>query len=136
MHDRVLAVLGGAARDVASGIRRRASTEGLAGNARTGADKCAGYLTSHARYLDYPTALASGWPIATGIIEGACRHIVKDRMDLTGARWSLAGAEAVLWLRALRANGDFAQYWTFHLSRELDQVHRSRYADGIIPMAA
>ncbi|MBV9026735.1 MAG: hypothetical protein JO362_23725, partial [Streptomycetaceae bacterium] len=48
------------------------------------------YLTNKADYLHYDTALAAGWPIATGIIEGACRHLVKDRLDITGARWGLA----------------------------------------------
>ena len=72
-----------------------------------GADRCAAYLLNKAPYLRYHTALAKGWPIATGVIEGACRHLVKDRMDLTGARWGLEGAEAVLKLRALRSNGDF-----------------------------
>jgi hypothetical protein len=69
------------------------------------------YLTNKRAHLDYPTALKKGRPIATGIIEGACRHLVKDRMDLTGARWGLHGAEAVLKLRALRCNGDFDTYW-------------------------
>ena len=59
------------------------------------------------RYLGYATALQKGWPIATGIIEGACRHIVKDRMDITGARWGLEGAEAILKLRAVIATGDY-----------------------------
>ena len=54
---------------------------------RTGLDKAIGYLTRHRSRLDYPTALANGWPIATGLIEGACRHIVADRLDITGARW-------------------------------------------------
>jgi hypothetical protein len=72
-----------------AGIRRRASSEQLKASARKSADECARYLVNKAAYLDYPTALTKGWPIATGIIEGACRHIVKDRMDLTGARWSL-----------------------------------------------
>ena len=66
-----------------------------------------------------------GWPIATGTIEGACRHIVKDRMDLTGARWSLEGAEAVLKLRVVRSNGDFDDYWRFHLG--LDPVRRTGF---------
>ena len=57
-------------------------------------------------YLGYDHALRQGWPIATGVIEGACRHRVKDRMDITAARWSLAGAEAILRLRALISNGD------------------------------
>jgi len=63
------------------------------------------------------TAFAQGFPIATGVIEGACRHLVKDRMDVTGARWSLTGAEAVLRLRALRSSHDFDKYWTFHSMR-------------------
>jgi hypothetical protein len=53
------------------------------------ADTAATYLTNKATFLDYPTALEHGWPIATGVIEGACRHLVKDRMDITGARWGL-----------------------------------------------
>ncbi|MGH9285368.1 MAG: ISKra4 family transposase, partial [Acidimicrobiales bacterium] len=103
---------------------------------RAKADRAADYLTNTAAHLDYPTALSKGWPIATGIIEGACRHIVADRLDRTGARWGLHGAEAVLRLRALRSNGDFEDYFTFHLEQECHRVHESRYADGIIPTAA
>ena len=136
VRTRALAILDGGARDVAAGIRRRATSEGLKASARKGADACATYLTNKADYLDYPTALAGGWPIATGIIEGACRHIVKDRFDVTGARWSLDGAEAILKLRVVRSNGDFDDYWRFHLSREHERVHRSRYANNVIPMAA
>jgi hypothetical protein len=93
-------------------------------------------IQSKRDYLDYPTALECGWPIATGVIEGACRHLVKDRLDLTGARWGLEGAEAVLKLRAVRSNGDFDDYWRFHLSQEHQRVHKSRYADNLIPQAA
>ena len=57
-------------------------------------------------------------------------------MDVTGARWSVAGAEAVLKLRAVRANDDFPNYWKFHLDRERHRVHQSRYLDGTIPTAA
>jgi hypothetical protein len=66
------------------------------------------------------------------VIEGACRHLVKDRMDITGARWGLAGAEAILKLRALIANGDFGQYWRFHLRREHERVHHARYRESFI----
>lgn len=75
----------------------------------------------------YDIALARGWPIATGIIEGAWCHLVKDRLDITGARWSLTGAEAVLKLRALIANGDFDAYWVFHLRAEHHRIHQARY---------
>ena len=70
------------------------------------------------------------------MIEGACRHLVKDRMDITGARWSLNGAEAILKLRALRTNGDFDDYWTFHLAQQRRRVHQSRYTNNSIPQAA
>lgn len=136
VHDRALAVLGGKAREVAAGIRRRATTACLNKQKRKKADACAKYLTNKADYLDYPTALAGGWPVASGIIEGTCRYLVADRMDITGARWSLNGAEAVLKLRAIRANDDFDDYWKFHLNNERHRVHETRYADYTIPTAA
>ncbi len=126
-------ILAGGATKVAGAIRRQATKGGLDPPRREGADKCATYLTNKAAYLDYPTALRRGWPIATGVIEGACRHLVKDRMDLTGARWGLDGAEAILKLRAIRANGDFDEYWRYHLNQEHHRVHRSRYADNTLP---
>jgi hypothetical protein len=57
-------------------------------------------------------------------------------MDITGARWGLDGAEAVLKLRALISNGDFAEYWLYHLEQERLRVHHVRYAASTIPMAA
>jgi len=69
--------------------------------------------------LAFNEALQQGWPIATGVIEGACRYLVKDRMDITGARWSLRGAEAVLRLRALHAHDEIDQYMEFHQQQEL-----------------
>jgi hypothetical protein len=70
------------------------------------------------------------------VIEGARRHLVKDRLDITGARWGLDGAEAILKLRALISNHDFDQYWSFHLAQEHRRVHASRYALGVIPTPA
>ncbi len=136
VHDRALAVLNGNARQVATGIRRRASTARLPKQKRLKADACARYLTNKAAYLDYPTALTAGWPIASGVIEGTCRYLVADRMDITGARWSVNGAEAVLKLRAVRANDDFDGYWKFHLSHERHRVHETRYSEGAMPTAA
>ena len=76
---------------------------------------------------------ADGLPIATGVVEGACRHLIGDRMDITGARWGLEGAEAVLRLRALRSSGDFDQYWQFHEEQERTRNHSSRYIGGVAP---
>ena len=129
------ALLTGAALDVAADIDRQARTARLRGAKRKGVDDAIGYLTNKAEHLRYDTALANGWPIATGVIEGACRHLVKDRLDITGARWGLSGAEAVLKLRALRANGDFDAYWRWHEQQEFTRNHQTRYRDGLIPTA-
>ena len=136
VHDKALAVLNGNTSIVAAAIRRKATCLRLDNTQRANADRAADYLLNKAPYLNYPAALANGWPIATGVIEGACRHLVKDRMDITGARWALDGAEAVLKLRALRANRDFDTYWRFHLDHEHRRVHQSRYASPTIPAAA
>ena len=136
IRERALAALEGGPREVAAGIRRRATTARLPKPKRKNADQCAKYLVNKAAYLDYPTALAAGWPIATGVIEGTCRYLVADRMDITGARWSVDGAEAVLKLRALRCNGDFDSYYRWHLDQEQQRVHASRYAEGVTPLAA
>jgi hypothetical protein len=130
------AILEGKAGIVAAAIRRKATRLGLDQAKRKNADICADYLLNKSAHLDYPTALAGGWPIATGVIEGACRHLVKDRMDLTGARWGLPGAEAILKLHAIHSNGDFDDYWRYHLAQERHRVHETRYAQDVIPQAA
>jgi hypothetical protein len=131
--DKARKVLAGKASAVATGIRRRATYNGYNTTERKGADTCADYLDAKAPWLGYATALANGWPIATGVIEGACRHLVKDRMDVTGARWGLDGAEAILLLRATITNGDFDDYWTYHLDQECHRNHHSQYANNRIP---
>ena len=129
---RLLQILRGRARHVAAGIRRSATRRRLRAAARKPADRCANYLLKHAPSLHYDQYLAAGLPIASGVIEGACRHLVTDRMDVTGARWSLAGAEAVLRLRALRSSHDFDAYWRFHEAQEHQRNHASRYANGTV----
>lgn len=116
---------------VAAGIRRSATLRKI--EKRAAVDKCAGYIRKRRDYMRYGDALAQGYPIASGVIEGACRHLVRDRLDCCGARWSVAGAEAVLKLRALKVSGDFDAYWRFHLDREHERNHASRYADGLVP---
>lgn len=130
---RLRSILEGKAAAVAAGMRREATGKKLAKAKRVAIDKCAGYLHKYAAYLHYDAYLAAGYPIASGVVEGACRSLVRDRMELTGARWRLKGAEAVLKLRALRASGDFDEYWIFHEARERERNHASRYADGVVP---
>jgi len=76
------------------------------------------YFRSNEELMDYPRFLAAGLPIATGVIEGACRHLIQDRLGITGARWNLPGAEAMLRLRALHSSGDWDAYWRFHCQQE------------------
>ena len=122
---RAAEILDGRAAVVAAALR---TASGLSKASRKTADKTAGYLEAKAPYLDYPAALANGWPISTGVIEGACRHLVKDRMDITGARWGVETAEAILQLRAITDNGDFDAYWHWHLQREQERNHPRSYA--------
>jgi hypothetical protein len=136
VHEKALAVLEGKAGLVAAAIRRKATRLHLDPDQRAKADRAADYLLNKRPHLDYPTALQNGWPIATGVIEGACRHLVKDRMDITGARWGLQGAEAILKLRAIRGNGDFDSYWEHHLAQQRHRNHDSHYANTTIPRAA
>ena len=136
VDDKALSVLHGQATTVAASIRRKATCLALDPEERKNADTCADYLLAKKEYLHYDQALGQGWPIGTGVIEGAVRHLVKDRLDLTGSRWGLQGAESILKLRALRTNGDFESYWKFHLDRERHRVHEVRYAQGATPRAA
>ncbi|MBC8504109.1 MAG: ISKra4 family transposase [Chloroflexi bacterium] len=133
VQHRLLEILRGKAGLMAGGMRRSATLRGLSAKAREPVDDCARYLSNHSPYLRYDCYLGKGLPIATGVIEGACRHLVKDRMAVTGARWSLDGAEAVLRLRALRSSRDFDEYWTFHEAREYERNHQTLYAYGIVP---
>ena len=117
MAVKALAVLAGNSARAAAEITAEADAASLAATQRTGADACVRYLTTKHEYLRYDQALAAGWPIAAGVIEGACRHLIGDRLDITAARWGLDGAEAILTLRAVISSGDFDEYWRLLLAR-------------------
>ncbi|MBB4715608.1 hypothetical protein BJ965_005490 [Streptomyces luteogriseus] len=129
--ERALEILKGRAEQVADALEANADAAELDGQRRLGVDKAVCYLRAKLPYLGYDIALAERRPIATGVIEGACRHLVKDRMDITRARWGLAGAEAVLRLRTVISNGDFEEYWKYHAQREHLRVHAIRYRDSL-----
>jgi hypothetical protein len=129
-------ILAGGALAAAAQLERAAHEAGLEPGRCNGIDDAIGYLAGKAPYLAYDKALAHGWPIATGVIEGACRHLIKDRLDITGARWSVDGAEAVLRLRALRSSGDFEAYWAYHEARDYQRNHLARYKNQILPTTA
>jgi hypothetical protein len=127
-------------RMAAAAITAEADAAGLTGNQRTGADTCVRYLGSKQQFLRYDQALQAGWPIATAIIEGACRHLIADRLDIGGARWGLDGAEAVLTLRAVISNGDFEEYWRFHLACEHQRLYpgtvQGQHTLGALPASS
>jgi hypothetical protein len=130
--ERATDILNGHAAQVAADLRRAGPATDDKTTTPATEDKaailvCADYLTANQPYLNYHHALSAGWPIATGVIEGACRHLIKDRMDITGARWGLPTAEAILRLRALTANGDFDDYWQFHQQQQHQRIHQVRY---------
>jgi hypothetical protein len=118
---------------IATAMQQSARSAHLTGAKLKAVRDTAGYMKGYAPFLRYAHAIAEGLPIATGVIEGACRYLVKERMDCGGARWTVEGAEAVLRLRALHASGDFDTYWTFHVHAELQRNHLDRYADGRLP---
>jgi hypothetical protein len=80
----------------------------------------ANYLRRNQPYMDYAEYLRRGWPIGTGVIEGTCRHLVKDRVELSGMRWTIAGAGALLALRAVNENSDWDD---FHAFRRIQRHH-------------
>ena len=97
---------------------------------RSAIERTIGYYERNRAYMQYDRYLAQGWPIGTGVVEGACGHLVKDRLEQAGMRWTQEGAQAILDLRAVRINGDWEAYWQFHRQ----QQHHRLY--GAAPTAA
>lgn len=133
VQHRLVGVLDGKAGLMAGGMRRSATRKELIANERKPVDVCATYLSNKAPYLYYDQYLSKGFPIGTGVVEGACRYLVKDRMEKSGAKWRLQSAEAVLRLRALRTCNDFDEYWDYHEACEYKRNHQDLYADGVVP---
>src|SRR5262249_24435641 len=84
-----------------------------------------GYYQRNQAYMRYDQYLARGWPIGTGVVEGACGHLVKDRMEQAGMRWTQAGAQAMLDLRAVRLTEDWDAYWEFHRQKQHERLYGS-----------
>jgi len=95
-----------------------------------------GYYEANRRWMHYHEYLAAGYPIGSGAAEGACRHLVKDRMEGSGMRWSLAGAEAILKTRAVSLNGDWDRFWHFHMQRDAQRRFGARRWSPVVPSAA
>jgi hypothetical protein len=119
--ERTLRLLSGQASAVISELEQIAQAPGCKAGQRRVLEQVAGYLQRNLPYMHYDCYLALGWPIATGVVEGACRHVVKDRCELSGMRWSQAGAQALLQLRCVYENGDWEAFHAFRRRQRAQQ---------------
>lgn len=121
-----LMLLQGKVSQVVKGLRQSVTKRKLRGSPRRAILVAAAYLYRNRAHMKYDVYLALGLPIATGVVEGACKHLVKDRMERSGMRWTPAGAEAMLKLRALKLSGDLDDYWQFHLCQDQKRLYGAR----------
>lgn len=126
-RERILRVLRGEVGGVVQGLRRMGTLWGLTrSKKRTLAQACA-YLVKNRARMHYDVYLAKGYPIASGVIEGACRHLVKDRLERAGMHWTPMGAQAMLDLRSTYTNGDWDEYQTYRIERETERLYPYRH---------
>jgi hypothetical protein len=109
---------------------RQTATKTLRGDRRRKIRRICDFLGKHLQHMHYDQYLAAGYPIATGVIEGACRHVVRDRMERAGMRWVVAGAQAMLDLRTTYLNGQWEDYQTYRITRIRDSDHGSFWHVG------
>lgn len=128
MKQHTLQLLSGNTKRLIAQFRKLAKQPKTRKTARAQLLATANYFERNLPFMDYPTYLARGFPIASGVIEGACRHLVKDRCELSGMRWSQDGAENLLRLRAVAENDDWDEY---HVYRK-QQRHLRLY--GSLPL--
>jgi hypothetical protein len=125
-RERLLRILQGDVRGVIGGLRQMATKRGLKGERLAEIATVCGYFEKHAHRMRYDEYLAAGYPIATGVIEGACRHLVKDRMERSGMRWRLAGAQPMLHVRAVYQSSYWDQFHQNRIAREQGKLHPHR----------
>lgn len=126
MRNHALRILRGQVSQVVKGIGQSATKRGIKGKDRETIDNVLAYLYRNRSYMRYDQYLAKGLPIASGAVEGACKNLVKDRMERSGMRWKQPTAEAVLKLRALYLSGDFDAYWAFHIKKEQERLRGNK----------
>jgi hypothetical protein len=135
MAHQTLRILSGQTRQVIADFRRMANKKKTKTSLRDQLNKTANYFERNLPFMDYPTCLANGWPIASGVIEGACRHFVKDRCELSGMRWNQTGAENLLRLRAVAENDDWDTYHTYRKQQRHARLYGSSVAVPNAPEA-
>jgi hypothetical protein len=123
VEQQTLGLLSGRHADVVSELRRLATLTDTKAPQRKVLAQVAHYFERNAPYMQYDQYLAQGWPIASGVIEGACRHLVKDRCELSGMRWTLEGVENLLRLRAVAENEHWEDYQRFHREQRYQRLY-------------
>ena len=121
--ERALRILRGQVSQVVKGLRQIVTKRKLEGKKRHTLLAVAGYFYHNRTRMRYHDYLEMGWPIASGSVEGACKNLIKDRMERSGMRWTPAMAEAMLRLRATYLSGDFEEYWDYHVLRDQQRLH-------------
>jgi len=120
---RALRILRGEVGQVVKGLRQSATKLRLRGKKRKTVRGVAGYLYRNRGRMRYDQYLAMGLPIASGAVEGACKNLIKDRMERSGMRWTEAMAEAMVKLRAIYLSGDLNYYWRFHIEKDQERLY-------------
>jgi hypothetical protein len=116
-------LLEGKVRFVVSGLRQMMTKRKLKGTRRQTIRAVTGYFERNCARMKYDEYLAAGYPIGSGVVEGACRHLVKDRLERTGMRWHPDGAQAMLNLRATYLNGEWESFWAYHVEQEDERLY-------------
>jgi hypothetical protein len=126
VRDRVLRVLQGKAAGVLRGLREMVTKQGVAGAPRRTLRTVCAYLEANLQRMHYDAYLAAGYPIATGVVEGACRHLVKDRMERAGMHWTVAGAQAMLDVRSIHVSALWEEYQAYRIASETERLYPHR----------
>ena len=116
-------LLEGKVNRVIGGIRQMATKRDLSQPKWDKVEDCLAYFAVRSDYMKYDEYLAAGYPIGSGVVEGACRHLVKDRMERAGMRWRIAGAQAILSLRAIYVNDDWADFHADRIQTEQRKLY-------------
>jgi hypothetical protein len=131
MADHTLKILSGQTQQVIASFQAMAQDKQYTPTQRAQLEKTATYFQRNLPYMAYDTYLKQGWPIASGVIEGACRHFVKDRCELSGMRWTQSGVENLFRLRAVAENGDWDEYHRFRKRQRHTRLYHQPYPEPL-----
>ena len=121
---------------VIGGLKQMRTKHALKGAKRKALQNILTYFHHNRAQMRYDEYLAAGYPIGSGVAEGACRHLVKDRLERTGMRWTVEGAQAILDLRSTYLNGDWTAYWSHYTHAENKRLYRDLNFRNTLPYKA